>query len=106
MNNLLKSSRINSFRTNQVVVGTKKYWLPNIISVLLVALQVGLLVIYRDLPPQVPLIYSQRWGDSRLVKPEFLWLLPTICVVLVSFNFFLLRFTGRDELLEKIIFWS
>lgn len=31
---------------------------------------------WRNLPPQVPLLYSRPWGQDQLIHPVWLWLLP------------------------------
>lgn len=91
---------------NEVVKDTKRFWLPNVITISIVAIQISLLIIFRKLPPQVPLLYSQKWGESRLVDPSFLWIAPSICVGMVVVNYVLLRFTSSDELLQRLIFWT
>lgn len=90
----------------EVVQNTKKYWLPNILTLVLVGLQILLLIIFRTLPPQTPLLYSAAWGDSRLVRSEWLWTIPTLSVAIVCANYFLVRFVKNDELLERTIFWT
>lgn len=98
--------KVLKIKSSEVVDETKKFWLPNIITVALVAIQILLLILFRNLPPQVPLFYSQKWGEARLTDPNFLWLLPTMCVLIVIFNYLLLNFTKRDNLLQKVLFWT
>ncbi len=42
---------------------------------------VGLLVVYHSsFPAQVPLWYSQPWGEDQLASPAWLWLMPVLIV--------------------------
>lgn len=39
----------------------------------------GLLAVFwKNLPPEVPLLYSRPWGQDQLVSPYFLWGLPVL----------------------------
>lgn len=43
----------------------------------------GLLAMFwRNLPPEVPLLYSRPWGQDQLVGPYWLWLVPVLGTVL------------------------
>jgi hypothetical protein len=35
---------------------------------------------WRNLPPEVPFLYSRPWGTQQLVNPVFLWALPVIAL--------------------------
>lgn len=42
---------------------------------------VGLWVVFgRQMPPQIPLWYSQPWGESQLARPVDLLILPILAV--------------------------
>jgi hypothetical protein len=38
----------------------------------------SLLIYWRNLPPETPLLYSRPWGQDQLVSPYFLWILPFV----------------------------
>lgn len=43
------------------------------------AVGIGLIVVYwKYLPPEVPLLYSRPWGQDQLVSPYFLWTIPAM----------------------------
>lgn len=40
-------------------------------------IEIGMLAIFwKYIPPKVPLLYTLPWGQSQLVRPYFLWLIP------------------------------
>ena len=43
-----------------------------------------LLVFWRNLPPEVPLLYSRPWGEDQLTSPYFLWIIPVLGIVIGS----------------------
>lgn len=43
-----------------------------------------LLVFWRNLPPEVPLLYSRPWGEDQLTSPYFLWMIPILGIVIGS----------------------
>lgn len=46
---------------------------------LMVAVGGGTLAMFgRNLPPEVPLLYSRPWGQEQLVAPVWLWGLPIV----------------------------
>ena len=38
-------------------------------------------VIYKHLPPQIPLFYSRPWGEEQLADTVFLWLPPGLALM-------------------------
>ena len=62
--------------------------------------------IWRFLPPQVPLFYSQPWGNSQLANPVYLILLPAISLGLLVINLFLSLSFLKKELLGRYLFSS
>jgi O-antigen/teichoic acid export membrane protein len=71
----------------------------------LVFLAVSLLLLvfsWQRLPPQVPLFFSHPWGESQLIPPIGLFLLPLLCLFTFIINFLFLLKTLREE---KILAW-
>lgn len=56
-----------------------------------------LLFFWRWLPPQVPLFYSRPWGESQLVSPIGLILLPLFSLLIFILNFGLILRTFKEE---------
>lgn len=41
---------------------------------------------YNDLPPQIPIFYSQPWGESQLGNSSSIFILPSISLVILFIN--------------------
>lgn len=50
-----------------------------------------------SLPPQIPLFYSEPWGETMLTQPAMLWILPAICVLVTGLNFSLAIFLLKEN---------
>lgn len=73
------------------------------------ALGLGFLILavsWRGLPPEVPLLYSQPYGESQLISVWGLWLLPGLGLIIESVS---IRVAGsiieEDKLLAQILTW-
>lgn len=53
-------------------------------------------IMWRQLPPNIPLWYSQPWGDEQLAHPGFLFLLPTTAIVWYGINVLLAVYLTRE----------
>ena len=74
------------------------------------SLGLGLIVlslIWGRLPPEVPLLYSQAYGESQIAPSWYLWLLPGISFVieLISIRA-AARLVEEDKLLAQILIWA
>ena len=58
-------------------------------------------VFLRKLPPQVPLFYSQPWGERQLAPPLLYFLLPFFSVIIIGLNKLLSVFLAKKEELAK-----
>lgn len=66
-----------------------------------------LILIWRKLPPQIPLFYSLPWGEDQLGSPFFLLILPLGSLFWGILNFFLAVFSFEKEpLAAKILVWA
>ena len=68
-----------------------------------IASQIGLLAWkFIQLPPQVPLYYSLPWGQSQLTNASYLFLLPTISIVVLFIdNLFAVSWFKNQPLLSR-----
>lgn len=57
------------------------------------------------LPPEVPLWYSKVWGPERLANPDWLWLLPSLIIVIFLVNQIIAKLL-ESKALVNIITWS
>jgi len=66
-----------------------------------------LIVVYwKALPPEVPLLYSRPWGQDQLVSPYFLWLVPALTAVIGSGLGFLGSRVQEETVLPAIMLVS
>lgn len=72
-------------------------------NLIFIASQIGLLAWkFIQLPPQVPLYYSLPWGQSQLANASYLFLLPTISIVILFIdNLFAVSFFKNQPLLSR-----
>ena len=61
-------------------------------------------VAWSFLPYQVPLFYSQPWGEEQLATPINLFLLPGLGLLIFFLNSLVFSFIPKDEkLIKKIL---
>lgn len=73
---------------------------------LIIASSVLIFLFYSQLPPQVPLFYSQPRGHEQLVSPPFLFLLPGISFLILVVNFLIGRFLAVFPFLKEALSWT
>jgi len=75
------------------------------ISLILITQGVALLFVsWSILPPQVPLFYSQPWGEEQLALKNQLFLLPGLALFFLFFNLsFSLRLAQKEPFFSKIL---
>jgi hypothetical protein len=73
---------------------------------LIIGSTVLIFLFYSELPPQVPLFYSQPRGREQLVSPPFLFLLPGISFLTLVVNFLIGRFFGAFPFLKAVLSWT
>lgn len=62
-----------------------------------------ILLAWRFLPPELPLFYSQPWGENQLATPFGLLLLPLLGLLVLALNTGLLFFISQEEKLSQQI---
>lgn len=73
----------------------------------LIIFQSLLIIFYFDsLPPQLPLFYSLPWGQSQLVSPQYLYLLPLSSLIILFIDVFFILFLAKQKLLSTILLIS
>jgi hypothetical protein len=74
-------------------------------NLFLIILQFAILFIkFNDLPPQIPLYYSQPWGESRLTSISHIFILPTLSIVILLINNLLaVFFLKSTQLLSRLL---
>jgi len=91
--------------------GLGKIWLEKTVSkqirinLLLISLQVVLIVaFFFRLPPQIPLFFSQPWGELQLSQPFFLVVLPLLSFTLLITNTLLATvFLDKEAFLSQVL---
>ncbi|MEX0617276.1 MAG: hypothetical protein WD231_05790 [Candidatus Woykebacteria bacterium] len=57
------------------------------------------------LPPQVPLWYSKVWGVERLAEPRWLFIIPSLLILIFLINQFIAKLL-KSPVLTQIITWA
>jgi len=63
----------------------------------------AIILFFNSLPPQIPLFRSLFWGESQLVVPSLLFLLPIFSVTIILINSFLAFIFQRHQLLTRLL---
>lgn len=79
----------------------KKYYL---LSILLIIMMTGIIFFLLPyLPLQVPLFYTQPWGEGRLATKESLFLLPALSLFFLALNLVVGKGVKEELVLSKTI---
>lgn len=63
-----------------------------------------LFIKFNQLPPQIPLFYSQPWGESRLAPVTSIFILPSLSIlVLIINNLLAVFFLKSVQLLSRLL---
>lgn len=86
------------------IAGDKFSLLVLVVSGISIVLQ-GLLILInlKKFPPELPIFYSQPWGEKILAQPLFLLVLPLTVLVFVILNYWILLMTRENIFLRRII---
>src|SRR3990170_4943437 len=57
------------------------------------------------LPPELPLWFSKDWGTQRLARPDWLWIIPSLIILVFLVNQLMARLLYSAGLI-RIIIWS
>src|SRR3972149_6327228 len=60
---------------------------------------------YSKLPPQIPLFYSQLWGESQLADSWVIFILPIFMNILFFINQYIFNKFYSDNIFIKNIFY-
>lgn len=69
------------------------------------AISIAILILsWSRLPPEVPLLYNNPWGQEQLVAPIWLWILPIVSFFINIIVFIICKKTdGLDPVLIGLI---
>ena len=75
------------------------------LTFLLLIIQVGLILwFFNQLPPELPLFYSQNWGQSWLASTSSIFILPFFSLIVMIINYSLaIYFYNKKILLSKLL---
>ena len=101
---------MKSFLTN-LFGSLGKIWLNRAIAaqiritILLVFAQLGIIIFsYPSLPPEIPLFFSRPWGESQLVQPLLIIVLPVFSLVFLIVNSLIASmFLDKETFLSQIL---
>lgn len=69
--------------------------------VLLTAQILTVILIWRFLPPEIPLFFSHPWGKDQLVNYSGITILPIVCLIIFFANTVVAKLAVREETLVK-----
>ncbi|MFA6007244.1 MAG: hypothetical protein WC784_01185 [Candidatus Shapirobacteria bacterium] len=74
-------------------------------NIFLFILQIILILwFFNQLPPQVPLFFSQNWGSAWLTSSTYIFILPLFSLLVMLLNYFLaLYFYQKKFLLSQLL---
>lgn len=101
-------------QTKQVATGWQAlstHWvvrIANIGTLVFVGVSIiALLMVWKNLPPQVPVWYSQPWGEEQLAHPGWLFLLPASSIAWYATNvIFSVYMTMEYRVFAQLLFLS
>jgi len=76
----------------------------NLISILICL--VYILLYFRGLPPFIPLFNQFPWGEQRIVKTVWIFLMPTLALLILAINFMASGIFYRKNPLIPRLFWA
>lgn len=86
-----------------------KYNMTTVMTILLFGADVFMVIVFllkiSRLPLQIPLYYSQPWGESQLADPWMIFLLPIFLNSLFFINQYIFNRFYRDNVFIKNIFY-
>jgi hypothetical protein len=65
-----------------------------------------IILLWQKLPPQIPLFYSQPWGQDQLGNPWMLFGGPAASLILLMISLSATKLLKIEPLLTKIIIWT
>lgn len=74
------------------------------IGIFLIVIQIIILLMnYKSLPSEVPLFYSLPWGEKRLTNVNFLFVLPSLSLLVLLINSLISKkIYDKERLLSRI----
>jgi len=78
-----------------------------VLTIIVVLAQIVLIVLYfSKLPPRVPLYYSRPWGQPQLAETLYLFLLPSLSLIIFVINSLLASlFVDHKEFYSHCLVW-
>lgn len=81
----------------------KNHWLIGLAETLLLFTGIFLLFFWKRLPPEVPWLYSQPWGETQLIPKIWFGLTLPMAVVVGLINLFVSRGTYRRDATSALV---
>ncbi len=78
-----------------------------VLTLIIILVQIVLIVLYfSQLPPSVPLYYSRPWGQAQLAEAIYLFLLPSLSLIIFVINSLLASlFVDHKEFYSHCLIW-
>ena len=77
---------------------------PLVVAIVSISIMVAFfLIFYKDLPPQVPLFFSLKEGDTQIGDLWMMIIFPVLTLLFLSFHELLSRTLFRDDMFIKTL---
>ena len=86
-----------------------KFYIFSLIAIVILLLLQFLAIafFYKYIPPQIPIFYSQPWGQEQLADKKLIFLFPIQLILLLIINYFLAAlFFLKEKLLAKFFIFG
>ena len=86
-----------------------KFYIFSLIAIVILLLLQFLAIafFYKYIPPQIPIFYSQPWGQEQLADKKLIFLFPIQLILLLIINYFLTAlFFLKEKLLAKFFIFG
>ena len=92
----------------KLILKDKLYAWSLIAIIFLIFLQfLAIAFFYKYIPPQIPIFYSQPWGQEQLAGKKLIFLFPIQLILLLIINYFLAAFFFlKEKLLAKFFIFG
>lgn len=96
------------YQNPSTTINHSSFFLPiRLFLFILIICFIILAVVFKKLPPAIPLYYSLPWGEDQLAKPSDLFIIPFSLILIFLLNLVLsLTFLKKDPFLTKFLIWN
>lgn len=98
-----KKVRIQSNQKGQKyrLMQNKYLWLNSAFTVVALLVSITILLLFKWLPPNLPLFYSLQWGDKQLGNHQQFFIIPALIILITLINYIISWQLHQSQLFFK-----